>query len=161
MVELRNNYFFGLLILTVASCIIISGCVGETNFAGNTILKETNPVSDADEPRKIELFHFHGTRQCYSCKTLGAYAEETVKTYFPDELKSGKIVFNHINVDLPENKETTVKYGAIGSSLWIGVYRKDGSFSKEENIKVWYELEDEQNFMNYLKQVLDQKFGRN
>ncbi|MFH1126712.1 MAG: nitrophenyl compound nitroreductase subunit ArsF family protein [archaeon] len=129
------------------------------------MIQETNQVSDAktteSSVQKIEVFHFHRTQQCYSCKTVGAYAEETVKTYFRDDLNTGKIVFDHINAELPENKERTIKYGATGSSLWIGVYRADGSFSKEENTNVWYKIKDKQDYMNYLKQVLEQKLKGN
>ncbi len=171
---MRNRSFFGLLMLAIAACIIISGCTGdtETTLSGNTTLTttatadETNPATDATNTetqaiQKIEVFHFHGTNQCYSCKTVGEYAEETVKTYFSDELNSGKIVFDHINAELPENKERTIKYGATGSSLWIGVYRADGSFSKEENTNVWYKIKNKQDYMNYLKQVLEQKLEGN
>ncbi|MCK5698554.1 MAG: hypothetical protein KAH93_01815 [Candidatus Aenigmarchaeota archaeon] len=171
---MRNRYFFGLLMLAIIAYIIISGCTGntETNLSGNTTLtrattaQETNQATDATNTegmaiQKIEVFHFHRTQQCYSCKTVGAYAEETVKTYFSDELNSGKIVFEHINAELPENKERTTKYGATGSSLWIGVYMADGSFSKEENTNVWYKIKDKQDYMNYLKQVLDQKLEGN
>lgn len=161
--------------MAIVAVLFISGCTqkAEANVAGNTTLQETNQVSDANteslpvqktgesDVQKIEVFHFHVTRQCYSCKTLGAYAEETIKTYFSDELKSGKIVFDHINAELPENKETASKYGATGSSLWIGIYRADGSFSKEENVKVWYKINDKQDYMNYLKQVLEQKLNGN
>ncbi|MEM4259417.1 MAG: nitrophenyl compound nitroreductase subunit ArsF family protein, partial [Candidatus Pacearchaeota archaeon] len=76
---------------------------------------------------KIEVYHFHATNQCYSCKTVGAYAEETINTYFSNELKSGKIVFGHINVDLPENKALVDKYEAKGASLLIGTSYKDGT----------------------------------
>ena len=154
---------FKLLALAIILCIIISGCTGqaETNVAGNMIVPEANPVSDrvTDAPavEKIELFHFHMTRQCYSCKTVGAYAEETVNTYFSDELESGKLVFDHINAELPENRELATRYGATGSSLWIGTYKTDGSFSKEENNNVWYKINDKQEYIAYLKQVIEQK----
>lgn len=170
-----NRYFFGLVMLAAVAVIFISGDTekAETNVAGSTTVQEINPVSDAkaeelavqktyaSDVQKIEIFHFHGTHQCYSCKTVGAYAEETVKTYFSDELKSGKIVFGHINAELPENRETAVKYGATGSSLWVGIYRSDGSFSKEENVNVWYKINDKEDYMNYLKQLLEQKLGGN
>jgi hypothetical protein len=87
---------------------------------------------------------------------VGKYAEETVNTYFADELKSGRISFAHINVDLPENKELAAKYGAAGASLWIGVY-ENGGFSKEENTNVWYKINNRSDYMNYLKGVLEQK----
>lgn len=151
------------MMLAIVACITTSGCTEktETNISGNIVVPETNQVSDVktEDPavQKIEVFHFHGTNQCYSCKTVGAYAEETVKTYFSDDLKSGKIVFDHINAELPENRETAVKYGVTGSSLWIGIYREDGNFSKEENVNVWYKIRDKQDYMNYLKQVIEQK----
>ena len=39
-------------------------------------------ASISGDIEKIEVYHFHGTNQCYSCKTVGAYAEETINTYF-------------------------------------------------------------------------------
>ena len=156
---MRNKYFVGLVMLALALCVSISGCTenAEAGAVDNLVVQETPPVSGA----RIEVFHFHGTRQCASCKAVGAYTEETVETYFSDELESGKIVFRHINAELPENREIALKYGATGSSLWIGIYRADGSFSKEENVKVWYKINDKQDYMNYLKQVLEQKLNGN
>jgi len=108
---------------------------------------------------KIEIIHFHATNQCYSCKTVGAYAEETINTYYADELKSGKITFAHINAELPENYDLVKKYGVTGASLWIGVYTKDGKFSKEENVNVWYKISNKQDYMIYLKGVIEQKLA--
>jgi len=54
-----------------------------------------------------------------------------------------------------------MKYGATGSSLWIGVYRKDGSFSKEENINVWYKINNKEEYMAYLKGIIEQKLAGN
>jgi hypothetical protein len=107
---------------------------------------------------KVEVYHFHATRQCVTCKTVGANAEATVNTYFTNELKSGKLVFAHVNVDLPENKALVDKYEAKGSSLLIGVTGKDGSFTKQEDTNVWYKM-DKTDSMNYLKGVIEQKFS--
>ena len=110
---------------------------------------------------KVEVYHFHATRQCYTCKTVGALAEETVNTYFADELKSGKLVFASVNIELPENKALADKYEAKGSSLIIGTYGKDGSFVKEENTNVWYKISDKADYMNYLKGVIEGKLAGN
>ena len=90
---------------------------------------------------------------------VGDLAEETIKTYFSNELKSGKIVFGHINGELPENSELVKKYEATGSSLWIGTYYKDGKFAKEENVNVWYKISNKQDYMIYLKGVIEQKLA--
>jgi len=123
---------------------------------GNTAASGTQISGDIE---KVEVYHFHATRQCVTCKTVGAFSEETVNTYFANELKSGKLVFAHVNIDLPENKALVDKYEAKGSSLLIGVYGKEGSFSKTEDTNVWYKIDNKTDFTNYLKGVIEQKFS--
>jgi hypothetical protein len=128
---------------------------------GCTTKAENSQMSNyvVGEVERIEIHHFHGTNQCYSCITVGEYAEETLKTHFADELKSGKIVFRHINGELPENQEIVVKYGATGSSLWIGTYTKDGQFIAEQNINVWYRINNKSSYLSYLKEVIDKRLS--
>ena len=116
--------------------------------------------SISSDIEKVEVYHFHATRQCVTCKTVGSFSEETVNTYFVDELKSGKLVYGRINIDLPENKALVDKYEAKGSSLIIGIYGKNGSFTKQEDTNVWYKM-DKTDFTNYLKGVIEQKFSGN
>jgi len=128
-------------------------------FNGNVTASDGSKISLDIE--KIEIIHFHGTNQCYSCKTVGAYAEETVNTSFADGLKSGKISFVHINAELPENSEKVNQYGVKSASLWIGIYYKDGIFTKEENTNVWYKINNKEDYMSYLKEVIEKKFSSN
>ena len=125
-------------------------------FAGNVTAFGSEISGNIEN---VEVYHFHATRQCYTCKTVGAYAEETVNTYFADELKSGKLIFASVNIDLPENKALVDKYGATGSSLLIGAYGSDGSFSKQEDSAVWYKIENKEDYMNYLKGVIENKLS--
>lgn len=144
--KIKKNYFF----LSLFLLILLVGCTIKGTENSNS-LTEKNIAVD-----KIEIIHFHGNNQCYSCILVGNYAEETIKTYFADELNSGKIVFEHVNGELPENREKVIKYGATGSSLWIGVYNKEG-FYPEQNINVWYKINDKQVYMEYLKSVIEKK----
>ena len=141
---------------------IMSGCSSkaDNNATGNA----ATDISDSEKNiaiDKLEIYHFHGTHQCSSCIAVGQLAEETVNTYFADELKSGKIVFGHINGDLPENRLLVGAYGVTGSSLWIGTYTQDGKFSAEENVNVWYKINDKEGYMNYLKGIIEQKLAGN
>jgi len=126
------------------------------SVTSTTQLDKTSTDIGGQPADKVEVFHFHGNSQCYSCKTIGAYSEETINTYFPDELKSGKLVYAHVNYDLPENKELARKYGAASSSLWIGVY-KNKTLSKEQDINVWYKIDDKKGFMDYLRNAIEKK----
>jgi len=128
-------------------------------YLSGNVTASGSPISSDIE--KVKVYHFHATQQCSSCIAVGNLAEETINTYFSDELKSGKIVFASINIDLPENKVLVDKYEAKGSSLLIGTYYKDGSFSKEENTNVWYKISNKADYMNYLKGVIEGKFSGN
>jgi hypothetical protein len=159
-------FLFGLALL-LAGCTNVNQGAGNSssvNLSNSTINSSTCDVSNncnvssVSNINKVEVIHFHGTNQCYSCKTVGAYAEETINVYFADELKSGKITFAHINGELPENQELVAKYGVTGSSLWIGVY-DDKGFHKEENTNVWYKIGNKESYMTYLKGVLEIKLS--
>ena len=111
-----------------------------------------------DNVEKIEVYQFHGASQCFSCRTIKEFAEKTVNTYYSDLLESGKMEFKSINAELPENREVSTRYGATGSSLWIGTYI-NGEFHKEQNTNVWYKINDEEDFISYLKGFLDKRLS--
>jgi len=124
--------------------------------AGPLNSSPSTEVPNQSSVTTVEVYHFHRTTQCYSCIRLGELAEKTVKTYFEDEIASGKLVFDHINYELPENQVLSDKFEPSGASIWIGT-TVGGEFHKEEDTKVWYKLADEEGFMTYLKGVLDKR----
>ena len=142
--------------------LILTGC-SNNNTVSDDCDDET--CSIAESPKdikldKLEIYHFYGKPQCFSCKTIGDFAEETVNTYFKDELVEGLIVFDHINGALSENKDLVIKYGVTGSSLWLGTYTGE-EFKAEENVNVWYKINNKEDYMNYLKGIIEQKLTGN
>lgn len=148
----RTFFVIPIFVLILVLAVLAAGCTTPVDPSGNPGTASSGNVE------KVEVYHFHATRQCYSCVTLGEYAEATVNTYFSPEVASGKVVFGHVNVDLPENKAIVQQYGPTGSSLWIGVYDKNG-FYKEQNMKVWYKLGNKDEYMAYLKEVIDKRLA--
>jgi hypothetical protein len=151
----------------IACVLMCCGCVSDNAKAGDAKIDDsftsstTANVNVASIPGAVpdvivELYHFHGNSQCVSCVTVGAFAEQTVNRYYIRELASGKMVFGHVNYDLPENKALAGKYGVTGSSIWIGTYL-NGKFTKEEDLKVWYRLDNETEYSTYLRSVLDKR----
>lgn len=159
-----NNMKSGLIAIIgmLLFSLMLTGCnsnASQDNITGNSVTSTSTDerIINID---KLEIYHFHGTNQCYSCITVGDYAEATVNTYFKEEIEKGIIVFDHINGELPENKELVMQYGATGSSLWLGTYKGD-DFSAEQNTNVWYKIKDKTDYMNYLKGVIEQKLAGN
>lgn len=145
-----------IIMFLLVAILISSGCVNQNEGDLNT-----NPndgiTSYSSDVEKIEVFHFHGNNQCQGCINIGKCAEDAVNEYFQYEQKEGLIVFDHVNADLPENVELAQKYEVTGSSLWIGIYDKDGGFSKEQNVNVWYKTSDMEKCREYIKGVIEQK----
>lgn len=155
------------LSLLVLGTVLVVGCTNQDGPIASVNTPAPAPIATSATSAlpenvtvtKLEVFHFHPTRQCPSCITIGDYANATLETHFADELASGMIVFRHINGELEENREVVERYGASGSSLWLGVYTSDGRFYPEENLKVWYRTDDRQRFMAYLKDVIAQRLA--
>ena len=119
-------------------------------------IQTTQSVVSAD---KIEVVHFHGTQQCWSCITVGEYALKTIKEKFPEEYESGKIVFKDVNGELKENQAIVIKYQARGSSLFV-----NSIVGEKENIKedvtVWRLVNNEDQFKTYFENKLKGLLGK-
>jgi hypothetical protein len=159
---MNKNIFLWLgifaLVIVFGSIFLINARANQTNSDSTNLTANITSNSPVD---RIEVYHFHRERQCPTCIRIGNLTELTVKTYFKKELDSGKLVFAHINVELPENMELANKYNATGSSLMIGVYRMDGSFSKEEDLAVWYKMGSQEEYLAYMKGVIEHKLAGN
>lgn len=131
-----------------------------TDSSDNQIIAsgQNNSIA-ADKPQdvkpaeKIQVFLFHNTERCYSCTTIGQFAKRTFEQEFPKELKSGKIEFREINIDLSENAELANKFKAAGSSLFINPI-VDGKDNIKEDTQVWRLVSDERVFIDYLSEKI-------
>lgn len=115
---------------------------------------KTSEVQKAKPADKIQVFLFHATKRCPTCIAIGKYTKETVEQKFPGDLKSGKIEFKEINIDLPENKELATKFKASGSALFINPII-DGKDNIKEDTQVWRLTSNEQGFISYLSDKIN------
>lgn len=108
---------------------------------------------------EIEVVHFYGTQQCWSCIAVGEYALKTIQLKFPQEYSRAKLRYRDVNVDLPENSEIVDKYKARGSSLFINAI-VNGEDNIEEDTTVWRLVSNEGQYMNYLENKLNLLLGK-
>ena len=99
---------------------------------------------------KIEVFVFHSTQRCISCINIGKYTKSVIEEKFPEDLKSGKITFKEINIDLPENFNIAKDYGVSGSAIYINAI-KGGKDNHEEDTTVWRLVTNEANLKEYFE----------
>ncbi|MBU0546715.1 MAG: nitrophenyl compound nitroreductase subunit ArsF family protein [Patescibacteria group bacterium] len=126
----------------------------------STVVSDDNLMSKTQiNAEKIEVVHFHGTHQCWSCITVGEYALKTIKEKFPEEYKDGTVVYKDINVELPENRDIVMKYRAGGSSLFINAI-KNGTDNIEEDVTVWRLVTNEDQYISYFQNTINGFLGK-
>ena len=85
---------------------------------------QNDQTTDKTMTDKIEVIDFHSTHRCLTCNAIELHTRYTLKTYFADELKSGKISFQVINIDKEKNFKLAEKFEASGTSLFLNVIAK-------------------------------------
>lgn len=108
----------------------------------------TGEVSDNAQ---IIVYYFHSTFRCVSCKNIEAYTKTAIEKYFSGELASGKILFNGVNVDEPQNKHFIKDYQLYTKAVVLSKVT-DGKEEKYANLdKVWQLLRNKEKFYSYIK----------
>lgn len=165
----KLSFIFLLFIFVIA----LSGCgqqipTGENtkNISDKAKATDLNSQTSSNYPMsyaqpladKLEVYYFHRTARCYSCKTIGQYVRETMEEKYSQQIKDGLIDFRELNVELLENKEIAKKYQASGSSLFINQIIDDKD-NIEQDTNVWRLLGNKTKFKSYLENKIDSYLG--
>jgi hypothetical protein len=158
----------GILIIGISLSLIVCGCIAPANESGtatdtalhNTTLNSTPtpaPTPTPPEPANITLtvIKFEPARPCQSCTKLGNYAKETIELYFPEEYQSGKIRYQTVNYQDPNNIELVKKYGVSGSSLLISVITNDNEEATIDANDMWRYVSNKEEYMTVFKTKLE------
>ena len=139
------------LLLVCLALSLMLGCTSPT----------TPPPSDTSlgPADRVDVVYFHRTQRCYSC----IYAEDgiryTVETYFADELASGKVTFQSINVQDEVNADIVEKYNnASYLTLCINTVR-DGTDHIEAVTDIWLAIGDDEAFVEIVKSKIEKSLN--
>ncbi|MDD3079775.1 MAG: nitrophenyl compound nitroreductase subunit ArsF family protein [Paludibacter sp.] len=68
---------------------------------------------------KVEVYYFHYTHRCATCKAVEAESQKIISTLYAKELKDGKIKFTAVNLDDKSSEKLADKYKVDGQSLLV------------------------------------------
>lgn len=88
-------------------------------FQVNAVETRENVVNLSTITPKVEVYYFHFTRRCSACVAIEEEAQKALSQYFPEELKTGIIVFKSINIDESNSKALVEKYKIGGQALIV------------------------------------------
>ena len=106
---------------------------------------------------KIEVIDFHSTHRCITCNAIEMHTRYTLKKYFADELKSGKITFQVINVDKEKNYKLAEKFEASGTSLFMNVIAKEKETKIDLTQFAFMKGREKNEFMTGLKEKIEKE----
>jgi len=93
-------------------------------FFGNTIAQNEEPAI-TNSTNKIEVIDFYSTHRCKTCIAIENNTKYTLEKYFSDELSSGEITFQTINIDEKQNYAIAEKFEVAGTSLFLVVIQDE------------------------------------
>ena len=143
------------ILLSVLGCVAV--CV--VGYA----IANASPAADDGQPNsnnssgladRVDVVYFHRTQRCPKCIHAEESINYTVETYFADELASGKVTFQVLDVQDEENAAIVKKYRAYTSSLFINTIR-DGTDHIEEVWYIWLLLDNHEAFVEAVRSKIE------
>lgn len=67
----------------------------------------------------VEVYYFHMTTRCVTCKTVEAEARKNIEVLYPEQARSGKISFTALNLDEATGKSIGDRLGVNSQTLLI------------------------------------------
>ena len=85
---------------------------------------------------RVDVIYFHVNQRCVTCLCFEEHVNNVINKYFNDAIKSGKLTYQVLNAQLPQNDEIAKKYQVVGSQLFINTIT-NGVDSIEDISKIW------------------------
>jgi hypothetical protein len=99
----------------------------------------------------IAAYYFHGNFRCPTCRKMEQYSRESIELNFAQQLKSGALVFQPINIDEPENQHFVQDYQLVTRSLVLVKYENSKQTAWKNLPAIWQKVGDEKAFFDYVK----------
>ncbi len=110
------------------------------------------PAPEVSKNGDVEVYYFHMTIRCTTCKTVEAEARKNVEMLYPDQVKAGKISFTALNLEEATGKAMGERLGVNSQTLLIV---KGGQKINITNEGFLYAVSQPQKFTDIMKSKID------
>ncbi len=111
-----------------------------------------NTTGDETAENKVVVYYFHGNFRCATCRTIEAYAKESVDTGFPKALEDGRLEWRVVNIEETDN-EHFVKDFELSTRSVVLEEIANGKRKRWKNLdRVWELIRgDKDTFLKYIQ----------
>jgi len=103
---MKNFFLISFVLITLVGI----SCNAQTN---------QKPVTAVSNNGDVEVYYFHMTMRCTTCKTVEAEARKNIEMLYADQVKNGKISFTALNLEEATGKSMGEKLGVNSQTLLI------------------------------------------
>ena len=133
---------FFLLSFVLITLVSIS-CNSQTN---------QKPIASVTRSGNVEVYYFHTTIRCITCKTVEAEARKNIEMLYADKVKAGNISFTSLNLEEATGKSMGEKLGVNSQTLLIVNGDKKINITNEGFL---YAVSQPQKFTEVMKSKID------
>jgi len=87
-------------------------------ISGNAQINQ-KPEPATQKTGDVEVYYFHMSVRCVTCKTVEAEARKNVEMLYPEQVKAGKISFTALNLEEATGKSMGERLGVNSQTLLI------------------------------------------
>ncbi|MHC4550768.1 MAG: nitrophenyl compound nitroreductase subunit ArsF family protein [Planctomycetota bacterium] len=109
------------------------------------------PADTGTARRQVMVYYFHGDRRCQTCNRIEAYAEEALRSAFPDAWASGALAWRTVNIDDAANEHFRERYGLFTSTLVLSRVVGGEERDWRDLDEVWHLVGDKTAFCAYVR----------
>jgi len=134
--------------------VLASGFYLAVDRSENTAAKPDIAVTETASPEmpgdQVLVYYFHGDVRCPTCMKIEALSTEAVEKGFDKELKNGRVAWQVVNIETPENAHFVDDFELYTKSL-ILVKKNDGVQTAWKNLpRIWELVNDDTAFIDYV-----------
>lgn len=108
-------------------------------------------ISLAENEEKVIVYYFHGNARCASCLKIEQYTKEALEKFFYNDITSGKIDFQVVNVEENGDEHYTQDYKLYTKSVVLSRTENGKEIAYKNLEKVWQYLRNKEKFYEYIR----------
>jgi hypothetical protein len=136
---MRKFYLISFVLITLLGI----SCIAQT-------IQKPAPVISKNSD--VEVYYFHMTARCVTCRTVEAEARKNVEMLYADQVKTGKISFTALNLEEATGKSMGEKLGVNSQTLLIVKGNQKINITNEGFL---YAVTQPQKFTEVMKSKID------
>ncbi|MCL4204572.1 MAG: hypothetical protein KJ000_18960 [Pirellulaceae bacterium] len=112
----------------------------------------TVPLEGAEPPvDRVLVMYFHRTERCPTCRRMGDYSMEAVKSGFAEQVQAGTVAFHFVDFENPRNAALAKGYKIEGPTLIVAKIH-DNKVTAYGNLdEIWTTVADKPAFFRYVQ----------